>query len=81
VRVKFWVTVVYVEPTYAQSVGRAAVPYRWTFELQADDGDRAVEAAIRRFREVAQTSGVGWVREIVSWDVIAAPPRGEGSGR
>lgn len=69
----WWVTLIYIEPTYAAHNGMTAVPYRWTFEVEAPDADHAVLEAIRQFRAAATESRVGWVREIVTWDVAAAP--------
>ena len=69
----WWVTLIYIEPTYAAHNGMTAVPYRWTFEVEAPDADQAVLEAIRKFRAAATESSVGWVREIVTWDVAAAP--------
>lgn len=63
------VTVLYVEPTYARYVDRPPVARRWSIDVEAPDAPAAVHAALDRFHELARLSGVGWIREVVSWDV------------
>ncbi len=70
------VTVLYVEPTYARYAGQRPVPRRWSIEIDAPDPPAAVHAALDRFHELSRLSGVGWIREVVSWDVTATPRAG-----
>lgn len=70
-----WVTVVYREPTWAD---RADVPVedrRWTYLVEAPSATAAIETARQEFLATTALSGVGWVREIVRWEVSSSPPR------
>jgi hypothetical protein len=73
--VKHWVTVTYREPTFAEWAGIPVEDRRWTFEVDARDAPSAIESARAEFDEMSTLSGVGWVREVVRWEVSNEPPR------
>jgi hypothetical protein len=66
---RYEVTIRYREPTYEKAVGPKAEPYRWTYEMVADDEVDARKRALGEFREMERLSSVGWRREIEAIDV------------
>ncbi len=69
---RYRVTILYVEPTFARHAGLPAVTRRWCADVEAPDPDSAVDHATADFRDLALQSGVGWIRQIVGWDIVLA---------
>ncbi|HEY3353861.1 MAG TPA: hypothetical protein VGQ83_11480 [Polyangia bacterium] len=66
---RFRVRIFYREPTYETRFGPRPDPHRWTYEVEAAGEDEAERLARARFRGDAESSWVGWVRQIVDVEV------------
>jgi hypothetical protein len=66
---QYQVTIRYREPTYEKAVGPKAEPYRWTYDMLADDEVEARKRAVGEFRKMERLSSVSWPREIERIDV------------
>jgi len=69
---KFKVLIMYREPTFELRIGPKASPFTCTYNIKAVDETAAIAGAIKEFRMTASQSSVGWVRNIVSAEVIYA---------
>ena len=69
---KFRVRIMYREPNFEDSIGRKEDPFTWTYRINAVDEAAAIALAINEFHATAKLSSVGWVRNIVSVEVIDA---------
>ena len=61
---RFEVTIVYREPTYAVNRGIPLVDYRGVFVVRAASEEQARATALARFQEAVSRETVGWVREV-----------------
>jgi hypothetical protein len=55
----------YREPSFELRAGPQARPFHWTYFITAADPESAKGLALEEFRQMAQASGVGWVRQIL----------------
>ncbi len=72
---RYYVTLFYVEPTYAARCGVPPREYRGGFDVEAPDPVSAMKRARELFREVERRSSVGWAREIVRCECEAIAAR------
>ena len=72
--VRFLVTVLYRQPSYEKhtsgNVSRLQT-YRGSYEVVANDEERARQLAVEEFKRTARLSGSSWVRLIVRVDCRA----------
>lgn len=77
---RFFVTIYYREPVYAQTRGIPVEEYRGTFEVAAESEDEAQHLAIEKFKQATARSSVSWSREITRCVVSDRPPSGPAPG-
>ncbi len=65
----------HIEPTYAEQSGQPLRTFTWTVSVFAYSEEEARAKAAKEFRRWEGLSGVGWVRQIVSIDVLRGPER------
>ena len=71
---EFIVEIRYREPSYEAREGERDEPFRFRYRIYAGTADAATSLALDEFRRITKLSSVGWIRDVVSVDVIPVLP-------
>lgn len=77
---EFIVEIRYREPNYEAREGERDEPFRFRYRIHAGNAEAATSLALDQFRRISELSSVGWIRDVVSVDVMPVLPMiGHGS--